>query len=295
LQSPLQTAATIESTTTEQVCSASRAIVISALARASRVLDEPRYLEAATRAQTLIKTKLYQPATGKVMRRYRFGNVGIDGYLDDYAWAIRGSLDLYEASFDTHLLSWAVKLQRKQDDLFWDKKQGGYFTTTGADKSLLWRSREVYDGAEPSASSVSALNLIWIWQLTDDKGWKDKVDKTLSASSSQLEKAPEASPLLAAALDLQISKHRQIVIAGSPDASDTGAMLDLVWHRFLPDAILFLADGSKGQRELAHYLPVVANMTRKQGKATAFICENYVCKLPTTDPKLAERLLDSGK
>ena len=275
-----------------KVITAWNGMMISALARASQVLNEPRYLEAAKRAQTLIENKLYQPATGKLKRRYRLGNAGIDGYLDDYAWAIRGSLDLYEASFDTNLLSWAVKLQRKQDDLFWDPKQGGYFTTTGADKSLLWRSREVYDGAEPSADSVSALNLIWIWQLTDDKVWKDKADKTLAASSWLLEKTPEATPLLAAALDLQLSKHKQIVIAGSRDAPDTGVLLDLVWRRFLPNAILFLADGSQGQRELARYLPVVVNMTRKQGKATAYICENYVCNLPTADPKMAERLLD---
>jgi uncharacterized protein len=276
-----------------KVITAWNGMMISALARASQVLHEPRYLEAARRAQTLIETKLYQPATGKLKRRYRLGEVGIDGYSDDYAWAIRASLDLYEASFDTKLLSWAVKLQRTQDGLFWEPKQGGYFTTTGADKSLLWRSREVYDGAEPSANSVSALNLIWIWQLTDDKAWKDKAEKTLAASSSQLEKAPEAAPLLAAALDLQLSKHKQIVIAGSPGASDTAALLDLVWRRFLPDAILFLADGAEGQRQLARFLPVVANMRQKQGNATAYICENYVCNLPTADAQVAARLLDS--
>jgi len=228
-----------------------------------------------------------------ILRRYRLDVVGIDGYLDDYAWAIRASLDLYQASFDTNLLSWAVKLQRKQDELFWDAKQGGYFTTTGADRWLLWRSREVYDGAEPSAASVAALNLLWIWQRTDGKTWKDKVDSTLSASSSQLEKNPEATPLLAAALDLELAQHKQIVIAGAPNAVDTTALLDLVWNRFLPNAVLFLADGGEGQRELTRYLPVVEHMTRRQGKATAYICENYVCNLPTADPKVAERLVDS--
>lgn len=276
-----------------KVITAWNGMMISALARASQVLNEPRYLEAAQQVERLLQAKLYRPATGTLKRRYRLGVVGIDGYLDDYAWAIRGSLDLYEASFDTSLLSWAVKLQHKQDELFWDAKQGGYFTTTGADRSLSWRSREVYDGAEPSAASIAALNLLWIWQLTDDKTWKDRADKTLAASSSQLEKTPEATPLLAAALDLELAKHKQIVIAGSPRAPDTGVLLGLVWHRFLPTAILFLADGGESQHELARYLPVVANMIRKQGKATAYICENYVCNLPTADPRVAERLLDT--
>ena len=96
---------------------------------------------------------------------------------------------------------------------------------------------------------------------------------------------------MAAALDLQLSKHKQIVIAGAPGTADTRALLELVWRRFLPNAILFVADGGAGQRELARYLPVVAGMTRKQGKAAAYICENYVCNLPTADPNLAERLL----
>ncbi len=278
-----------------KVITAWNGMMISALSRASRVLNEQRYLQAAEQAQILIERKLYEQATGTLKRRYRHGIIGINGYLDDYAWAIKGSLDLYEASFETSLLPWALKLQRKQDDLFWDQKQGGYFTTTGADKSLLWRSREAYDGAEPSAASVSALNLIWIWQLTDDKTWKDKLDNTLAASSSQLEKSPEATPLLAAALDMQLSKHKQIVIAGSPHAADTSALVDLVWQRFLPNAILFLADGGQGQRELARYLPVAEHMSRKQGKATAYICENYVCNLPTADPSVAARLLDSSK
>ena len=272
-----------------KVITAWNGMMISALARVSRALNQLRCFEAAKQAQNLIATKLY--ANGTLKRRYRNGVVGIDGYLDDYAWAVRASLDLYAATFDTRLLAWAVKLQRKQDVLFWDAKQGGYFTTTGADKTLLWRSREVYDGAEPAAASVSALNLISIWQLTDDKTWKDKADKTLAASASQLEKSPEATPLLAAALDLQLSKHKQIVIAGAPGTADTLALLELVWRRFLPNAILFVADGGAGQRELARYLPVVAGMTRKQGKAAAYICENYVCNLPTADPNLAERML----
>ena len=100
---------------------------------------------------------------------------------------------------------------------------------------------------------------------------------------------------MAAALDLQLAKHRQIVIAGAPGAADTGALLRLARRRFLPNAILLLADGAEGQRQLAKWLPVVANMTRKQGKATAYICENYVCNLPTADPRVVERLLDSGR
>jgi uncharacterized protein YyaL (SSP411 family) len=278
-----------------KVIAAWNGMMVSALARASQALGEPRYRKAAEETAALMKARFYQPATGRLRRRYRGGSVEIDGYLDDYAWVIRGALDLYEADFDARLLSWAVEMQRAQDRLFWNAEQGGYFNTAGADRNLLWRPREAYDGAEPAANSVAALNLLRLWQLTDQPSRKEEADKTLAAFSGQLQKSGESLPLMAAALDMQLARHRQIVIAGAPAAPDTGMLLQLVHRRFLPNAILLLADGGQGQREVAKWLPVVAHMTRKQGRATAYICENYVCNLPTADPQVVERILDSGR
>ena len=115
-------------------------LMISALAKASQVLDEPKYLEAANRAKLFLEAHVYQPASGKLKRRFRAGSADIDGYLDDYAFLIQGLLDLYEASFDVRLLSWATDLQQTQDRLFWDAKQGAYFTTSGQDQSILMRT-----------------------------------------------------------------------------------------------------------------------------------------------------------
>ncbi len=278
-----------------KVIAAWNGMMISALARASQVLNEPRYLVAAQRTSAFFREHLYQTASGKLKRRYRAGSSEIDGYLDDYAWAIKGALDLYEADFDAQSLSWAIQLQRAQDRLFKDNTQGGYFSTTGTDKSILWRSREGYDGVEPSPNSVAVLNLMRIWQLTNQQGWKDEADKTLATFSAQLQKSAESMPLMAAALDLQLSPHRQIVIAGARGAADTDTLLRLVWQRFLPNSLLLLADGGEGQQQIAKFLPLVVNMTRKQGKATAYICENYVCKLPAADPRVVEKLLDAGR
>ncbi len=100
-------------------------------------------------------------------------------------------------------------------------------------------------------------------------------------------------PQLAAALDFSFAKHKQIVIAGEPGAADTRAMLKLVHDRFIPNKILLLVDGGPSQAALAKWLPFVANMDRREGKATAYICENYACNLPTADLPTAARLLDS--
>jgi len=104
----------------------------------------------------------------------------------------------------------------------------------------------------------------------------------------------EDVPAMASALDFDLAHKRQVLIAGVPGAADTRALLRLVNERFLPNKILLLADDSSGQQQLARWLPFVADVHRIQGKATAYICDNYACKLPTTDPDVAARLLDSN-
>jgi len=128
--------------------------------------------------------------------------------------------------------------------------------------------------------------------MTDQQSYKDKADKTLAAFAPRLEQLPEAVPYMMSALDFSLAKHRQIVIAGALGAADTRALLRLVWQRYIPNRVLLLADGAEGQKQLAQWLPLLANVTRKRGRATAYICENYVCNLPTADPDTAARLLD---
>ena len=269
-------------------------LMISALSRGSQALCEPKYLEAANRAKSFLHAHAYQPISGSLKRRYRAGSADIDGYLDDYTFLIQGLLDLYEASFDVRLLSWAIELQQTQDRLFWDQKQGGYFTTSGRDRSILMRTREAYDSVEPSPNSVAAMNLLRLRQITDQQSYKDKADKTEAAFGPRLEQRPEAMPYMMSAFDFSLAKSRQIVIAGVPGAEDTRALLRLVWQRYIPNRVLLLADGAKGQRQLSRWVPSLASVKPKHGRATAYICENYICNLPTADPQVVTRLLDGS-
>ena len=97
---------------------------------------------------------VYDKATGRLLRRYRAGNAGIEAYAEDYAFLIQGLLDLYEATFAIGHLQWALQLQEQLDADFWDPAHGGYFRTSGADASVLLRLKEDYDGAEPAPSSI---------------------------------------------------------------------------------------------------------------------------------------------
>jgi uncharacterized protein len=201
-------------------------------------------------------------------------------------------LELYAADFDVEWLQWAVALEDKQDELFWDSQQGGYFDTTPGDLSLLARTREAYDGAEPSRNSMTAMNLLHLAQITDRDVWRDKARRTLASFGALLADKADAVPAMASALDFDLARKRQVLIAGDPAAADTRVLLRLVNERFLPNKVLLLADDSFGQQQLARWLPFVADVHPIQGKATAYICDNFACKLPTTDPKIAAQLLD---
>ncbi len=274
-----------------KVITAWNGLMISALAKASHIMEEPRYLAAAEQVSSFLEKTMYNPATSRLKRRYREGSAQVDGFVEDYAFLIQGLSDLYEASFDLRYLQWARRLQAEQDRLFWDGSNSGYFTS-GTEARVILRTREAYDGAEPSPNSVAAMNLLRLWQYAGDDALKQKADRIFAVFAPQLKETPEGSPYLASALDFGLDKHKQIVIAGDPSQKDTREMLRLVWSRFIPNRILILADGSQAQKELASLQPIVATMSRKDGKATAYICENFVCKLPTNDLVTVARLLD---
>jgi uncharacterized protein YyaL (SSP411 family) len=275
----------------DKVLTSWNGLMISAFARAGQVLGEPAYITAAEGAADFIQSKLYDQQHGTLMRRYREGDVGISGFLEDYAGLIQGLLDLYEASFRVSDLAWAIRLQETQDRLFWDDKGGGYFQTSPNDSSILVRMRDAYDGAEPSANSVAAMNLLRLAEMANRPAWREKADQVFSAFSRQIEQAPETLPQMIAAVDFALSKPRQVVIAGDLTRQDTQTLLDVVNQRYLPNKVLFVVDGGDSQ-QLAGWLPFIQGMHPIDGKATAYVCENYTCKLPTSDPGRVAQLLD---
>jgi hypothetical protein len=275
----------------DKIIAAWNGLMISAYARGAQVLDEPRYLEIATRAAKFLRTNLYEEKRKLLYRNYRGGRSDIEGFADDYAFMIQGLLDLYEASFDVEWLKFAVELQETQDRLFFDEKNGGYFSTSGEDKSVFLRMKDDNDGAEPAASSVAALNLLRLAQFRDDKQMSEHARKTIDAFATTLSHFPSAMPQMLVALDAALSKPRQIVIAGKKDAPETKALLRQVNGHFLPKTVLVLADGAEGQKYLGEKNDAIRAMSPINGKSAAYVCEDFTCKAPVTDPaELAELL-----
>ena len=260
----------------EKILTAWNGLMISALARAAQALDEPKYRAAAERAAHLLLYDRWK--NGKLTR-----TATVPAMVEDYAFFGNGLVDLYETDFDPQWLLKAAELADTMLAQFHDPKDGGFFQTDGRDASVIVRAKEDYDGAEPSGNSMAALLLLRLAQFTDRTRYRDAAEKTLQLFSNHLHKAPGTVPQMLCVLDFYLSKPRQIIIAGKADAAGTRTMLRSIHDRYLPNAIVILADGGKSQRALAKLLPFLETIKPVGGKATAYVCVNYACQLPTND------------
>jgi uncharacterized protein YyaL (SSP411 family) len=267
----------------DKIISAWNGLMISSYARAAQVLDEPLYLEAATRAAKFVRANLYDENTRLLFRNFRESRGTVEGFADDYAFVVQGLLDLYEASFDVEWLKFAIELQKTEDLLFLDENAGGYFSTSGKDKSVVLRMKDDNDSAEPAASSIATLNLLRLAQFLGDKQLEDRAGKTLEAFGPTVSHFASAMPQLLVALDFSLNKPRQIVVAGKIDDDRTKALIEEVHRHFLPNKILILADGGDGQKFFAASNQAIGAMSMIDNKPAAYVCENFTCKAPVTD------------
>jgi uncharacterized protein YyaL (SSP411 family) len=266
-------------------------LMISALAKGYLVLGKERYLTAAEQAAGFLRQRMMNPADHRLWHRFRDGEAGIAGLLEDYAFTVQGFLDLYEASFDWRWLELALKLTETQITLFEDTRNGGFFETSGQDKSLIMRIKSDYDGAEPSGNSVAALNLLRLGRILRDDALLTRAAKTINAFGTQLHNCPSALPQMLSACEFKRQKPAQIVIAGDRGAADTKAMQHAVAEFFLPNKIMLLTDGSPLPPAFAEKLSALTYMTKQGGKATAYLCENFACRQPTTNVQTLRELL----
>ncbi len=266
-------------------------LMISGLAAAARVLEEPRFAEAAVRAARYIEERMLNAKTMTLSRRARDGAIGLRAHADDYAYFAQGCLDLYGATLDPHWIDLAARLHTKQDALFRDEATGAYFSSAEGDPSILVRLVEDYDGAEPAPGSVAARNALRLAELTGEDALRARGEETILAFGERLRRFPAALPQMLVALDALLATPQHVVIAGDAESGDTRAMLRAVASRFLPNATLLLVDGAGRQAWLGERLPFVANMKPIGGNATAYVCVNRACRLPVNELTELEKLL----
>jgi uncharacterized protein YyaL (SSP411 family) len=269
----------------DKIVTAWNGLMISAFARGAQVLGEAALATSAVRAAEFLWRELFDETRGVLYRSFRHGRSAIPGFAEDYAFLIQGLLDLYETVFDTRWLVWAERLQATMDALFWDAERGGYFNSAGEDANLVLRLKDDYDGAEPTASSVAATNLLRLAAFAAEPAkLREQGARTIAAFRPQWEQAPQALPQMLCALELLLEPPRQVVIAGNPRAEDFAALAAVAHGHFGPRRSLLAADGGEGQRWLAARAPWLAEMQPREGRATAYVCEHFMCREPVTSP-----------
>jgi len=275
----------------DKVLTAWNGLMIAAFARVARTIDDAEsYLEDAQKAARFVREHLWQSSSQTLLRRYREGSSGVDAYAEDYAYLIFGLLELFQANGDPDWLEWATTLQRRQDELFWDANDGGWFSTTGRDESVLLRLKEDYDGAEPAASSVSVMNLLVLSHLGVGD-FSGQITRTLGVFASRLAQSGRAAPMMLAALSTYHAGTPQLVITGDPSADDTRALREVVIHRYLPTTIVVpLAPAARAR--ISELLPWTTSMKEVDGRATAYLCRDFACEAPMTDAGELGRALD---
>lgn len=271
-------------------------LMIAALAKGGQAFDEPAYTAAAQASADFILQQMLTE-DGRLLHSYRDGTAAISGTLEDYAYFTWGLIDLYEATFDITYLQQAVALQDQLIAHFGDPA-GGFYMTADDGEALLTRPKEIYDGALPSGNSVAAYNLIRLGRVTGNITYEQAVEDLGRAFSTNVNRGPMGHTMLLNAIDFGVGPSLEIAIIGEPGAADTQAMIDAVRAVYAPRKVVLL-------RELQDDGPItqIADFTKYQfaldDKATAYVCLNYVCKQPTTDPQqmltFIEETINSGQ
>ncbi|MGD0232986.1 MAG: thioredoxin domain-containing protein [Syntrophorhabdales bacterium] len=269
-------------------------LMIAALAKGAQVFSEPAHADAAVRAMDFALQRM-RDEHGRLLHRFRDGEASIQGNLDDYAFVIWALLELHELTFDVAYLRHALGLT---DDLithFWDPEQGAFFFTPDDGEALLVRKKEIYDGAIPSGNSVSMLNLLRLGRLIGNTDLEEKGAQIAKAFSRKVELFPAAFTQLLVGVDFSIGPSNEVVIVGSPRADDTSRFVRALRARFIPNKVVILKPVDEQVPELAQLAPYTETYTALGGRTTAYVCSNYSCQLPTTDPAEMLRLLGEQK
>jgi uncharacterized protein YyaL (SSP411 family) len=271
-------------------------LLISALAEAGFALDEPRYIAAATDcAQYILGSMLRE---GRLSRVSLSGEVGGPAFLEDYAFLIRGLIDLYEATGEPRWIEAALSVQDMQDKHYLDPVGGGYYRSAQDAEILLAREKPIVDGAVPSGNSVAASNLSRLAALTGLHIYTERLALLYSAFSAQLERSPSSSAVLLEAVSDREAGLLEIILVEPMKSSASlleadsrehvqamGAMLQPLRERFAPNRVLIRTREGEALELLATTLSIVRGKSAIGGKPTAYVCENRVCRFPTTDPE----------
>lgn len=264
------------------------ALAISALAEAGAVLGRNDYLEAATSCAEFVWSEMRDPQ-GYLLRVWRDGTAGVNGFLEDHAFMVEALLDLYEAVFEVEWFDRARGLAETMMDRFFDNDRGGFFTTSHDHELLVAKRKDVGDHPIPSGSASAALGLLRLAALTGEDLYRTRAESVLRMLAPAAPRRPDAFGHLLKALDFALSDQIELAVV-TPASEDfrtaSTEMLGVARSRYRPNLVTAAAIEGSGTPGL------LASRTAVDGRTAAWVCRRFACQAPTTDPGELEELLD---
>jgi hypothetical protein len=257
-------------------------LFIAALAQAGRTFRNETYLAAARRAMQFILDKMHDE-TGRLLHRYRDGEAAIPAFGDDYAFLIKALIELYESTFELSYLSSALEHNTWFLLHFWDPQLGGYFTIPDTEKFFLVRKKEIYDGALPSCNSIAFDNLVRLAHLTGDAAFEERGLELSRCFAATVKQSPSAYSGFLCALDIAIGPVHDVVIAGDRDTPDTQTMINALWDHYLPSVVVLYLPPDESRNLVISLAPFIRNLNLTGRIATAYVCSNHTCAMPTSE------------
>ena len=278
--------------TDDKVLTSWNGLMLHGFALGAAVLGREDYLQAATANADFILANMRDE--GRLLRTYREGEAKLKAYLEDYAHFIDGLLALYEATFDSRWLNEADALARQMIELFWDEADGIFYDTGSDHETLIVRPRDFSDNAVPCGSSAAAEVLLRLNIFMDEPDFGRKAVSALRSVKEYMTRVPEGFGHWLGALDFYLASPREIAIVGPVEVAGTRALLDTVHGRYLPNKVVMGMDPDSDGFE--RDLPLLEDKEMLAGMPTAYVCQNYACQLPVTEPDaLAAQLEGSGE
>jgi uncharacterized protein YyaL (SSP411 family) len=257
-------------------------LMIAALARGGRVLDEGIYTDAAREAVDFFMRRMRKP-DGRLFHRYRGGDAGITANVDDYAFFVWGLIELYEATFETGYLKWAIQLNEQMLRHFWDDQAGGFYFTPDDGEDLIVRKKEIYDGATPSGNGVAMLNLLRLSRLTRNSVLEEKAAATGQAFSTHIKQIPSAYTQFLVSADFAVGPSHEVVIVGERNHPLTLGMVKALQSVYVPNKVVILKPSDDPSSEIEDLAPFVKDYPAHDGKSMAYVCVSNACRQPTAD------------
>jgi uncharacterized protein YyaL (SSP411 family) len=276
----------IKPATDDKVLVSWNALMLSAFAEAARYLKRKDYLVLAQRNAQFLLRQLF--VNGRLLRSWREGKAAQNGYLEDHAALCLGLLNLYQSDAD---LAWYEAAKSLLDDLLqhFNDPAGGFFDTRDDHENLIHRPKDLQDNATPSGNALAATALLMMSAYTGRGNLRDLAESALQGIQSAAKQYPTAFGWWLSAIDFVLAPVQEVVILGDPEDANQRALVETLWSTYRPHLVAAISSDptAKNAPELLHERKMI------QGKATAFVCRNFTCQMPVTQPDEFTTLLDS--